>query len=62
MYGEFPDRPHCLAPQVRVRHFDIKYHMEDASCEITEPVQANTGLTQGKYLQRHKCVREGAQS
>ena len=42
--------------QVRVRYFDIFYHMEDGSMEMVEPQAVNSGLVQGKYLSRHRCV------
>lgn len=38
----------------RVRKFEFKYHLEDDSLEINEPQEPNSGLSQGKYLQRHK--------
>ncbi|KAF5836975.1 hypothetical protein DUNSADRAFT_4997 [Dunaliella salina] len=43
------------AEEVRVRYFDLFYHMEDGSLEMTEPQAENSGLIQGKYLNRHRA-------
>ncbi len=43
-----------LPCQVRVRRFELLYHLEDDSLEIYEPTEPNSGLPQGRYLHRNK--------
>ncbi len=43
--------------EVRVRRFEVRYYLEDGSVEVVEPTELNSGLPQGVYLHRHKCVR-----
>ncbi|KAJ9530533.1 hypothetical protein QJQ45_012548 [Haematococcus lacustris] len=47
--------------ETRVRQFELKYHLEDNSLEILEPLQANSGLPHGKYLQRNKWAAKEAE-
>ena len=43
----------------RVRRVVIQYFLEDNSVKISEPVQRNSGIRQGKFLTRQKVPREG---
>lgn len=43
----------------RVRRLVLQYFLEDNSVKISEPVQRNSGIRQGKFLSRQRVPREG---
>lgn len=49
--------PANLRDPIRTRKVHISYFIEDNTLEIIEPIQANTGLMQGKIVRRHQVVK-----
>jgi hypothetical protein len=45
----------------RVRRLVLQYFLEDNSLKISEPVQRNSGIRQGKFLSRQKVPKEGGE-
>ena len=45
----------------RVRRLVLQYFLEDNSVKISEPVQRNSGIRQGKFLSRQKVPKEGGE-
>ena len=54
-YAYFLERvQHSPVEETRVRRCQVHIFLEDDSIEVIEPTEANSGLPQGKFLQRNK--------
>ncbi|GMH95999.1 hypothetical protein TrST_g6081 [Triparma strigata] len=43
----------------RIRQCTILYYLQDQTCSVDEPKTANSGLPQGRFMKRMKCLKDG---
>ena len=54
-YGYYLEQvEHSSVEDWRVRKVVLTYYLEDDTIEVEEPLEANSGLAQGKYLHRNR--------